>query len=48
MVLSPMLSRETIILQHLIIQFLLYYMYLSEENSGKLQTVSYENRHNIR
>ena len=42
-----MLSREAIILQHLIIQFVLYYMYryLSEENSGKLQT---ENRHNIR
>ena len=46
-VLTPMLSREAIILQHLIIQFVLY-MYLSEENSGKLQTVSYENRHNIR
>ena len=43
-VLTPMLSREAIILQHLIIQFVLY-MYLSEENSGKLQTVSYENRH---
>lgn len=48
MVLSPMLSREAIILQNLIIQFVLYYMYLSEESSANLQTVSYENRHNIR
>ena len=46
-VLTPMLSREAIILQHHIIQFVLY-MYLSEENSGKFQTVSYENRYNIR
>ena len=47
-VLSLMLSREAIIVQHLIVQFVLYYMYLSEENSGKLQTVSYGNRHSIR
>lgn len=46
-VLSLMLSRKAIIL-HLIIQFVLYYVYLSEENRRKLQTVSYENRHNIR
>ena len=47
-VLSLMLPRKAIILQHLIIQFVLYYVYLSEENRRKLQTVSYENRHNIR
>ena len=47
-VVSLMLSRKAIILQHLIIQFVLYYMYLSKENRRKYQTVSYENRHDIR